>query len=204
MSNLIVQTLPALYDPLLAEFTKKFDPTYEKNRMRGELSPVEKAKQEFEEIKEVAQPIVTKAIQESQSRPQINTKIIQDLVEQCEIIKKEIKEMSATPQYSSSKKMRMWMDNNTSNFYEYRVKQHARRLEILIDGLINLDGYDEKLFGTYKQLIQLIEKCDGKESVNYLYELVINAQAVIPMSVRYKEDEIIESNNSFADSVVEG
>jgi len=204
MSNLIVQTLPALYDPLLAEFTKKFDPTYEGNRIRDELAPVGRAKLEYEEIKEVAQPMVTKAIQESQSRPQINTKIIQDLVEQCEIIKKEIREMSAVPQYSSSKKMQMWVDKNISNFYEYGVKQHARRIEILIDGLINLDGYDEKLFGSYKQLIQLIEKSDGKEAVNYLYELVINSQAVIPMSVRYKEDEIIESNNSFADSVVEG
>ena len=180
------QLLPIKYDQSLADFINKS----ERTKQIKNLSNPEKAKVVYEEIKEELEPLINDGILKVEKN-EIQTKIIQDLAEICETAKQDITRID-TPPYTSSSKHRKWIDEDRNDFYNNRVRQYAKKILILIDGLINRDGYPKEAFGAYKNLHELIETVGGRESVTYLYELVISAQAVIPMSIRYAEDEIIE------------
>jgi len=191
------QLLPIKYDQSLADFINKL----ERHKQMKILATPEKVKMAYEEIKEEVEPLINEGILKAQNN-EIQTKIIQDLAEICETVKQDINQ-SSTPRYTSSQKHRKWIDDDTNDFYSHRVKQHAKKIVVLIEGLINRDGYAREAFGAYEELFKLICTVDGRESATYLYEMVISAQSMIPPSIRYSQDEIIESNNSYSESVDE-
>jgi len=188
-----------LFDPSIQKYRLAFDDKFG-HKTKPKVTPLEKAIEEYNESEEKLLDFI--ATQDDTKI--INSRLIDDLNETCIRALKDYRE-SFEVQYDDGDIVRsLYVDRKRQDFFENGVKRYAFEFEKIFDGLINYDGYPKKIFRNYKQIKRLIDNTQGKISAFYLRQLIIVGEQLIPTSVRLEHPEVIESNNSYSDSVDEG
>lgn len=183
----------ALYDPQLSEFRLKYDKIFQKKLV--DESKTEK----LEEIIEKKIPTF-KPLQQTNELPQ--TGILEDLNETINLALDDYRR-STIKKFSEDHATNNAMRRDADNFYERRVDYWASEISKLIEGLVKYDSYPKEIFANFQTVKNQVDLTNGEKSAEYLRELIICAKNVIPPSIRYVPEVIIESNNSFSD-ITEG
>ena len=189
----------ALFDPLIQRYRLAFDDKFG-HKTKPKVTPLENAIEEYNESEEK----LLNFIATQDDTKIINSRLIDDLNETCKRALKDYRE-SFEVQYDEGDIVRsLYVDRKRQDFFENGIKRYAFELEKIFEGLISYDGYPKKVFRNYKQIKRLIDNTQGKTSAMYLRQLIIVGEQLIPTSVRLEHPEVIESNNSYSDSVDEG
>ncbi len=189
----------ALFDPLIQRYRLAFDGKLG-HKTKPKVTPLEKATEEYNESEEK----LLNFIATQDDTKIINSRLIDDLNETCKRALQDYRE-SFEVQYDEGDIVRsLYVDRKRQDFFENGTKRYAFEFEKIFDGLINYDGYPKKVFRNYKQIKRLIDNTQGKVSAFYLRELILVGEQLIPTSVRLEHPEVIESNNSYSNSVDEG
>lgn len=187
-----------LFDPLIQRYRLAFDDKFGQ-KTKPKFTPLEKATDEYNESEEK----LLNFIATQDDTKIINSRLIDDLNETCIRALKDYRESFEVP-YIDDILLRNYFEEKRQDFFENGTKRYAFEFEKIFDGLINYDGYPKKVFRNYKQIKKLIDNTQGKISAMYLRELILVGEQLIPTSVRLEHPEVIESNNSYSDSVDEG
>jgi len=106
--------------------------------------------------------------------------------------------------YTDDVVQRQFLEDKREDFFSHGIQRHASIIEKIFDRLVRQDNYPKGIFSNYKQIIRLIDVTEGEASAMHLRELIMIAESVIPPSVKEEHTEVIESNNSYSNSVDEG
>jgi len=182
-----------LFDPVISEFRLGFDEKYQKKLV--DESQTEKLEE-----------IVERKIPTFNPPPQITelpqTGILEDL-NQTIILALEDYRKSTIKRFSEDHATTNMIRRDVEDFYDSRVKYWASEILKLLEGLVRFDGYPQEMFANFQTLKKTVDLSDGEKSSESLRELIICAKSIIPPSIRYVPEVIIESNNSFSD-ITEG
>jgi len=190
----------ALFDPLIQRYRLAFDDKFG-HKTKTKVPPLEKAIDEYNESEE---KLLDFTATQDDAKKIVNSRLIDDLNETCIRALQDYRESFEVQFTEGDIVTDMYVDAKRQNFFENGIKRYAFEFEKIFDGLINYDGYPKKVFRNYKQIKRLIDNTQGKTSAMYLRQLIIIGEQLIPTSVRLEHPEVIESNNSYSDSVNEG
>jgi len=189
-----------LFDPLIQRYRLAFDDKFG-HKTKPKVTPLEKAIGDYNESEEKLLDFI--ATQDDAEKI-VNSRLIDDLNETCIRALQDYRE-SFEVQFTEGDIVKdMYVDAKRKDFFENGVKRYAFEFEKIFDGLINYDRYPKELFRNYKQIARLIDNSQEKDSAKYIRQLIIIGEQIIPPSIREERPEIIESNNSYSDSVAEG
>lgn len=189
----------ALFDPSIQKYRLAFDNKFGQ-KTKPKVTQLEKAIEEYNESEE---KLLNFTATQDDTKI-INSRLIDDLNETCIRALQDYRE-SFEVQYDEGDIVRsLYVDRRRQDFFENGIKRYAFEFEKIFDGLITYDGYPKKVFRNYKQIKKLIDNTQGKISAFYLRQLIIVGEQLIPTSVRLEHPEVIESNNSYSNSVDEG
>ncbi len=188
-----------LFDPLIQRYRLAFDEKFG-HKTKTKVSPLEKAIDEYNESEEK----LLDFIETQDDTKIINSRLIDDLNETCIRALQDYRE-SFEVQFTEGDIVKdMYVDAKRKDFFENGIKRYTFEIEKIFDGLINYDNYPKEVFRNYKEIARLIDNSQEKDSAKYLRQLIIIGEQIIPPSIREEHPEIIESNNSYSDSVAEG
>jgi len=190
----------ALFDTSVRRYRLAFDDKFG-HEIKTEVSPLEKAIEEYNESEEELSDVV---IPQNNTKEIVQSKLLEDLNETCIRALQDYRE-SFEVQFTEGDIVKdMYVDAKRKDFFENGIKRYTFEIEKIFDGLINYDNYPKEVFRNYKEIARLIDNSQEKDSAMYLRQLIIIGEQIIPPSIREEHPEIIESNNSYSDSVAEG
>jgi len=189
----------ALFDPVVRMFRLEFDREFGRKN-HGEITPLQKAIDEYQESKENLPE--TKVTQDQMSDV-ILTKLIADL-DRTSSRALDDYDQALEFQYTDDVIKSQFLEDKRKDFFSNGIKRYASIIEKLFDRLTKQDNYPKGIFSNYKQIIRLIDVTEGEVSAMHLRELIMIAESVIPPSVKEEHTEVVESNNSYSNSVEEG
>jgi len=133
----------------------------------------------------------------------IKTGIIQSLYE---ILKRcdELYQRISKPQFNGNLRHDNALRDEIDYFYSDVCQMLADEILQHIHLLIQLDGYDTRIFGAWKLLARAIRESKGQKKCMLLNQLRITALTTIPTDLRYEQVEIIAPSITHQSRTVRG
>lgn len=122
---------------------------------------------------------------------EIKTGIIQSLYETLKRADEDYQRITKS-HFSGKLREDNALEKDIENFHADRCQMYADEIVQHIRGLIQLDGYDERIFGNWKNIAHAIKESEGMKKCLYLKQLMIHALTTIPPDIRYEQVEMIE------------
>lgn len=165
-----------LYDPVIAEFHKAFE-----NAEYLDYIPKIPIEDTIDDYKK----------NESIKSPEIKTGIIQSLYETLKRADEDYQRVTKS-RFTGRLKDDNALELDIENFHSDRCQLYADEIVQHIRGLIQLDHYDEDIFGNWRNIAHAIKESEGRQKCMYLKQLIIHALTTIPPDIRFEQVELIE------------
>lgn len=170
MQLLAVDTLPVLYNPMIADLYRLAE----------------------KEIDIFPEPTIEEQLADfnGESRHQPSG-IIEGLYYALRYSQEDYNKISR-PNFTGKIRHDNMIRDDIADYFANRVQQQADEIVQFIDGLIQRDHMPKEKFGNYKQIKLAIDKSDGKQKAMYLNMLRIAGLTTIPQDIKFEHVEIIE------------
>lgn len=135
---------------------------------------------------------------------QYHSGIIEDLNSLLNTIQDDM-EKTLHSQISSSHRETRMIQRDTVDFYKRRIPMYCNRIADHIQGLIRYDNYPQNVFADYNLLVKEFQtNMTDDEKLRVLEQLKILARSIIPFSVKYQDETVVEGSSLNPNSISEG
>ena len=195
---MILETLPAMYDPVYAEFAE-FVQALENGDFDQTDSPIQvMMNNHHDENDEHLEHMST--IAEEQPRRSANIEALYNIVR---LIQYDM-DFALAPPLTNKIRHDNIINARLAKYYSTGIQKYARHLRIIIDTLIQVDGWASERFLDYRRLERLVGENQGEVAEDYLVKLLSIARQGLPSDFQTIDSFVVDSNAVDPNKVHEG